>query len=216
MAHGDEQNQTTEAAGNAILSALIVTCIAIEAALSLSDFGLLPWPRLRYVFYEYGAFWPGLLQNWRPAFPWQPWTMFLTYGFLHGGLLHLAFNMITLRSLGRVVIARIGALGFVAIYVTSMICGAGVYGMLAADNVPMVGASGALFGLAGALVGWAWTAQSDTMASIRATWQLIAFLIGINLVMYFSFSTGVAWQTHLGGFVVGWAVALLLDRFDVA
>ena len=43
----------------------------------------------------------GLLTDWEPNFAYQPWLMFLTYAFLHGGLAHLAVNMVTLWSLGR-------------------------------------------------------------------------------------------------------------------
>jgi membrane associated rhomboid family serine protease len=198
--------------GDAVLSCLIAVCVAVELALSLADFGLLDYPRLRALAYDYGAFWPGLLRNWTPNFPAQPWTMFLTYGFLHGGLLHLAFNMLTLRSLGRVVIERIGCWSFVTLYFASMVGGAAFYALTSTNGTPMVGASGALFGLAGALTAWQWTAQPNTRASLRATWRLISFLLGINVVMFILFSGGIAWQTHLGGMLAGWFAGLILDR----
>ena len=212
MADGDNPLRTRRRRGDGILVALIVICVLIEAVLTLADFKFLGPPRLRLLVYEYGAFWPGLLHNWIPNFSAQPWTMFLTYGFLHGGLLHLGFNMITLWSLGRMVLGRIGPSGFLVVYGVSTVAGAGTYALLSTQSLPMVGASGALFGLAGALAGWAWTAQVDTLASLQATWRFIAFLVVINIVMYFGFSGGVAWQTHLGGFVAGWAAAILLDR----
>ena len=103
---------------------------------------------------RYGGFWVGLLQSWTPNYPSQPYLMFLTYGFLHGGLLHLVVNMVTLWSLGHAVIDRVGTRGFVLLYAASLLGGAAGYALLASTLAPMVGASGALFGLAGGLLAW--------------------------------------------------------------
>ena len=82
--------------------------------------------------------------------------MFLSYAFLHGGLLHLGMNMITLWTLGQAVIDRVGQLRFSLLYAGTALGGAAGYGLLAEGVQPMVGASGALFGLAGALLAWAY------------------------------------------------------------
>lgn len=86
---------------------LIAVCCLIEAILSLGDLGVWGVPRFRQAVYEYGGFWAGLLGDWKPNYPLQPWLMFLTYGFLHSGPLHLAVNMVTLYSLGRPVLNRV-------------------------------------------------------------------------------------------------------------
>lgn len=195
-----------------LLIGIIAICVAVELALLCSDIGLLDQPRLRSLAIEYGAFWPGLLRDWRPNYALQPWTMFATYGFLHAGLVHLVFNMMALWSLGKVVLARIGPYGFLCMYLLSMVFGALAYAALATAGRPMVGASGALFGLAGALVAWAWTSRRTTLESLRATWKALAFLIGVNLVMYIVLQGRIAWETHLGGFVAGWISGIVLDR----
>ena len=143
--------------------------MAIEAVLWLSDTGVLLPGGLRDVAYKYGAFWPGLLRDWTALFPGQSSAMFITYGFLHGGFLHLVFNMIALWSLGRVVVQRVGPAGFALLYVVACIGGGALYGWLEADGRPMVGASGALFGLAGAIVLWLWRSHSTFAGSFRAT-----------------------------------------------
>ena len=74
---------------------IFLVCFGVEALLQLSDRGFLEVPRLRQTVYEYAGFWPGLLRDWRPNYEIQPALMFLTYGFLHGGLVHFFVNMIT-------------------------------------------------------------------------------------------------------------------------
>ena len=129
-------------------------CILIELGLQLGDLGLFDIPRFRAQVYEYAGFWPGLLVNWRPNYPFQTSLMFLTYGFLHAGLWHLTLNMITLWSLSGAVSARVGSVKFLTIYALSILGGGAGYAIFADTFRPMVGASGALFGLAGAILAW--------------------------------------------------------------
>ncbi|MFV0359574.1 rhomboid family intramembrane serine protease [Tropicimonas sp.] len=198
--------------GRYVAIVLIAICVSVELVLQLADLSIVPVPRLRALAFEYGAFWPGLLRDWRPNYVIQPWTMFVTYGFLHAGLMHLSFNMLTLWQLGGVIIVRIGGIGFLALYMVSMVFGALAFGLTTTNGQPMVGASGALFGLAGALVAWAWVSRPDTRASLRATWKALSFLLLINVVMYLAFAGRIAWETHLGGFIAGWISGLVLLR----
>lgn len=195
---------------------MIALCCVIEAVLELADWRVLAPYGLRSIVYDYAAFWPGLLGEWQPNYPAQPILMFVTYGFLHGGLAHLGFNMLTLWSLGRIVIYRAGTYGFLALYLASMVAGAALFGLLTPDGPPMVGASGALFGLAGAILLWLWRAQPTIAASLRATWRIYAFLILYNVVMYFALDGALAWETHLGGFLAGWLLVWAFDAPDDA
>lgn len=199
------------AAGMAAVWALVGLCTLIEGVLLLSDFGLVGPPRSRDLAYELGAFWPGLLADWQPNYPAQPWLMFGTYSFLHGGLLHLGMNMFTLVSLGRAVIERIGALRFLAVYALSAVGGAAVYAVLSTSGTPMVGASGALFGLAGAILAWLWEDQNTIAQAISVVGRIVLLLIAINVVLYFALSGRLAWETHLGGFLAGWIAGLAFD-----
>ena len=194
-----------------LLISLIVSCCGIEALLLAGDVGLIGTDRLRGLAYEYGGFWPGLLDDWRPNYALQPAAMFLTYTFLHGGLAHLGMNMITLWSLGGAVIMRVGEARFGLLYLASTLGGALGFGLLTDALTPMVGASGALFGLAGALVAWNYADRRRMKQGLRPVLQAIALLIGVNLVMFWVMDGRLAWQTHLGGFVAGWVVALLIE-----
>jgi len=131
--------------------------------------------------------------------------MFATYGFLHGGAMHLLVNMITLASLGQLVIERVGQWRFAAIYALSLLGGAAGFAALSNAVQPMVGASGALFGLAGVLTGWEYTARRLAREGMGPVLRVVGLLILLNVVMYWAMDGRLAWETHLGGFLAGWA-----------
>ncbi|WP_109566116.1 rhomboid family intramembrane serine protease [Jannaschia seohaensis] len=191
----------------ALLWGAIALCVGIELVLQAADHGLIGDRRWRGLAYDYGAFWSQLLRGWRPNYAAQPWTMFASYAVLHGGLWHLTFNMVTLWSLGRAVAERAGAGGLASLLAGGTLGGAVGHGLLSAAPVPMVGASGALFGLAGALLVWAWADRRDARETQRPVIVAALVLVGINLVMWWALKGQLAWQAHLGGFVAGAALA---------
>ncbi|WP_299819495.1 rhomboid family intramembrane serine protease [uncultured Jannaschia sp.] len=193
------------------LIGLILLCTLIEVTLSLADLGVLGMPRLRQLTYDYAGFWPGLLGNWRPNYAVQPWTMFLTYGFLHGGPVHLIVNMITLWSLGRAVIDRVGGRGFWLLYGAAILGGGAGFGLLASDLRPMVGASGALFGLVGGILAWTYVDRYSLEEAMWPVIRAVLLLVALNVVFWWAMDGQLAWETHLGGFVAGWIMALLID-----
>jgi membrane associated rhomboid family serine protease len=190
--------------------AIILVCAAIELTFQLADHGIIGTPRLRFLAYTYGGFWPGLLSDWRPNFPGQSVAMFLTYSVFHGGFWHFLFNIITLVSLGAAVLDRGGMPRYIAVYVASILGGAAVYGLLAPNYNPMVGASGALFGLVGALVAWDTAERRALRLTLRPVLRVILILAAMNLVLWWAMNGQLAWQTHLGGFLAGAAAAALL------
>lgn len=194
-----------------VLIALIITSCVVEAALQLADWQIIGLPRLRAVAYEYGGFWVGLLHSWTPNFPSQPYAMFLTYGFLHGGLLHLAVNMVTLWSLGLAVLDRVGIKGFIMLYGASLFGGAAGFALLASTLAPMVGASGALFGLAGGLLAWGYLDRFTLRETLWPVARVAALLVTLNVVMWWALNGQLAWETHLGGGITGWIAAMLID-----
>ncbi|MEO0369836.1 MAG: rhomboid family intramembrane serine protease [Pseudomonadota bacterium] len=193
------------------LSTLLVCCVGIELTLLASDYGLLSQGRLRVLAYEYCGFWKGLLGTWRPNYAAQPYAMFGTYAFLHAGPVHLIVNMITLWSLGRIVRDRVGTGGLMLLYAGSALGGAGGFALLGTNLAPMVGASGALFGLVGGLLAWNYVDRYTFTEGLWPVAQAAALLIALNLVMWWAMDGQMAWQTHLGGFIAGWILALLID-----
>lgn len=194
------------------LAALGLSLAGIEFALWAAEAGLLgpEYRNLRMQALAYGAFWPGLLRDWKPNFPLQALTMFATYAFLHAGPVHLAMNMVTLLSLGRAVIERSGIRIFLLVYGASALGGALAYGFISPGFQPMVGASGALFGLAGALIGWEHADRRRLRMDSRPVLTALLLLVGVNLVMYWALDGRLAWQAHLGGAVAGLAGTWLM------
>ncbi|WP_320178775.1 rhomboid family intramembrane serine protease [Roseovarius pacificus] len=198
-----------------VLVLLILPCAAIELILQAADWGLVGTAHWRALAYQFGAFWPDLLAGRHPNYEAQPVLMFLSYAFLHGGLVHLVVNMITLVSLGNAVIYRVGQWRFMAICAASAILGGVVFALLASSGFrPMVGASGSLFGLAGALIVWnvVLTVRQRSgilLTAVNFAWP-VGILIVLNVVMYVGTDGAVAWETHLGGFLAGAVMAVFM------
>jgi len=138
----------------------------------------------------------------------RPWT-FVTYMFLHGGLLHLAFNMLALFMFGPPVEERMGGRPFLTYYTLCGLGGAAFSFLLMqvrpVDH-PIVGASAAIYGILLAFA-WAWPDQPIYVfpfpAPIPAKW-LVTFAVAISLVLaLLDMSRGVAHLAHLGGFATG-------------
>jgi membrane associated rhomboid family serine protease len=131
------------------------------------------------------------------------WYRLLTSVFLHGSWLHLAFNMYVLYVLGPPLERLLGHVRFLALYLIAGLGGAVASFTFSAINTVSVGASGAIFGLMGALV--------VAGRHLRADITQVLVLIGINVVIGF-LAPGIDWRAHLGGLVVGAAVAFVLSK----
>lgn len=191
---------------------LVAINVIVELVLFGADQGWWGPPQLRVMAYSAGAFWKPLLLGAQPAYPGQPVTMFATYALLHGGLLHMAVNMIALISLGRFIVERIGQKLFVVVYAISALGGAIGFGLFSTSNAPMVGASGALFGLLGVWVCWDYLDRRHYGDPLWVTLRAVVFLVAYNLVFWVLLSGNLAWETHLGGFVIGWLLAVYWGR----
>lgn len=190
---------------------LLGLCILPELVLQGADRGLWGDRLWRQTAYGWGGFWPGLFRGWLTNYPGQRWIMFATYGFLHAGFLHLTTNMIVLVVLGLPIVARVGQWRFAALYSLSQIGGGVGYALLSVSAQPMVGASGALFGLAGAWAAWDYIDRFSAAERLWPVLRLVIVLVVLNLVLWWRAHGLVAWQTHLGGFLAGWSAAFLLD-----
>lgn len=193
--------------------AIFVLCLIPELFFTGSDLGLWATPRTRMVGFDYLGFWAGLLSDWQPNFALQPWLMFFTYGFLHGGAVHFLVNMSTLFSLGTPVARSVGSRDFLLLYAILLVAGGLGFALFPETSAPMVGASGALFGLAGIVLSWDFQRRRRLRQTLLPTLQSLAMLAGLNLVLWWAMNGQLAWQTHLGGFVAGWIAAYIVQPY---
>lgn len=195
-----------------LLLLVLVLPSAIELVLTAADHGWLADQRLRTTAYQNGAFWTGLLGNWRPNYPGQAVTMFVTYSFLHAGLWHLTGNMMALIVLMQLTAGALRGWRLLVVYVISAIGGALGFALLGTALNPMVGASGALFGLAGA---WRWLEWRQVHGPGRRTLIVVrdvVIMVALNALMWLAQDRALAWEAHLGGFAAGVAAMAALPR----
>jgi membrane associated rhomboid family serine protease len=133
------------------------------------------------------------------------WWRLIAPIFIHAGAIHLLVNMYSLFAIGPAVERFFGRARLLAVYLLSGV--AGVILSLAFNPAPSVGASGAIFGLLGALT--AFLLEHRTVFGPGATAQLrqIGFLLVLNLVI--SLTPGIDAWGHLGGLIAGAAGAAL-------
>ena len=146
---------------------------------------------------------------WSPAIEAGEWWRGLTAAFLHGGTMHILFNMYFLYIFGPRLERQVGSVAFSGIYLASAAGGSLATYLFGPANALSVGASGALFGLFGA---WLYAAyrQRGTAAGSSMFNQLGAILL-INLALPL-FIPNIDWRAHLGGLVTGIAVAFLWEQ----
>lgn len=123
---------------------------------------------------------------------------FLTSMFLHLSILHIASNMFSLLIVGPAVEVMLGKSRFVALYLLAGLAGSVASYLFAPANSVSAGASGAIFGVMGAYVVLAHS-RRQPLAPVVA-------LIVINLII--GFTGNIEWQAHIGGLLVGAALAL--------
>ncbi len=126
------------------------------------------------------------------------WWRLVTTMFLHASVLHIAFNMFALWVIGRPVEQYLGSLRYVGLYFVSGLAGSA--GALLQTGGVTVGASGAIFGILGAMMILEWQVTG------RLAGQA-ASLIAINLVISFAIP-GISWGGHVGGLIGGILVML--------
>jgi len=134
----------------------------------------------------------------------EPWRM-ITAGFVHSpdSFWHILLNAYSIYIFGRVIEPMLGPGRFLALYLISIFGGSAMVLWLSEPVVPVVGASGAFFGLMGAYL--------IMLRAIGDNSGLLVGLIAVNLAFGF-LVPGISWQGHLGGLLAGMAVTAVYAR----
>ena len=203
------------------LVAIVLVLLGIHL---LMAFGPSPWTREVLVA---GAFIPARLTL--DGGGWAAWSMWVSYAFLHGGWAHLALNSLWLVIFGTPVLQRIGTMRFALLCLAGAIGAAGLHVVAHwGDVVPMIGASGVVSALTGAAARFAFapgarrdprrarrqalsqTFTNTTTLSFVAVWLVANVLFGAGMLD--PNGPSIAWEAHIGGFLVGLLGFALFDQ----
>ncbi len=134
----------------------------------------------------------------------EPWRM-LTAGFVHSpdSFWHILINIYSIYIFGRIIEPMLGPSRFLVLYLISIFGGSAAVLWLSEPVIPVVGASGAFFGLMGAYL--------VMLRAIGDNSGLLVGLIAVNLAFGF-IVPGISWQGHLGGLLAGMAVTGVYAR----
>ncbi len=145
------------------------------------------------------------------AILYRPWTL-VTYMFLHGGFMHIVFNMLMLFFFGPRLEERLGSRTFIWFY---LVCGVG--GAILSFATPyamIVGASGAIFGV---VVGFAryWPRENIYIWGVLPIQARVLAIVMVAISLFAGFAgarDGVAHFAHLGGLIAGWLFLRIWER----
>jgi membrane associated rhomboid family serine protease len=129
------------------------------------------------------------------------WWRLISAGFLHGSIIHLLFNVYILWVIGSQLESIVGNIKFIIIYFVSLLGGSVVSYLFSPFGSYSIGASGAIFGLMGAMLVVGRKRNLDI--------SQITTLVAINVVIGFVLS-GIDWRAHLGGLATGAVITWVL------
>lgn len=135
---------------------------------------------------------------------------FVTYPFLHLGFVHMSFAGVILLAMGKMVGEVISNAAVLVIFVASTVFGALIYGLLFSEQAWLIGAYPGAYGMIGGFTFILWARAKSTGGSQARAFSLIAFLMGIQLLFGLLFGSDNSWVAELGGFCVGFVVAVLM------
>jgi membrane associated rhomboid family serine protease len=180
---------------DAIVTRILVAVIVVVYVITIAQGNGLNEPG-GSLFYKWALFGPSVHHG--------DWWRLITSAFLHGSLIHIAFNMLALWWLGAPVEMVLGRARFLGLYLVSGLAGA-AGALVANPNAVTVGASGAIFGLLGAGLILEWQATGSLAGNYLT-------LILINLAISFAVP-GISIGGHVGGLIGGIAATLAFSRF---
>ncbi|EJN04852.1 rhomboid family intramembrane serine protease [Phyllobacterium sp. YR531] len=178
------------------------------------------------------AFIPARFSQSGAEMPALAWFTSISYSFMHGSVAHIALNMIWLAAFGSPLAARIGPLRTTLFWFVTSIAAALTHYAIYPDSMsPLVGASGAVSGMMGAAARFGFRRSTSrnsaafmgdilpigvalrmrTVLTFLGVWFVTNIVTGL-LSLGAESSASIAWEAHIGGFVIGFFGISLFDR----
>jgi rhomboid protease GluP len=145
-------------------------------------------------------YWPAVVKN-------GEWWRLVTSIFLHADLGHIAMNGLSLYYLGNNLEVSSGRVRYLIIFILSGLAGSVLQLGLGDHRSWGVGASGAVFGMAGAVLLFLWQHRRYFPSSVRQSAMQMVLLLGLQLALGFAIGQGIGNWAHLGGLIMGLACA---------
>lgn len=153
-------------------------------------------------------YWPAVVRG-------GEWWRLFTSIFLHANVAHLAMNGLSLYYLGNNLEISGGRVRYVVIFLLSGLAGSVLQLLLGDHRSFGVGASGAVFGMAGAVLLFMWQHRRYFPASIRQSAMQMMLMLALQLGLGFAIGQGIGNWAHLGGLIMGTACAWILGPLYV-
>jgi len=192
---------------------LAVVIFGIEVLFNVAEGGLMGagggWRQA--AIRDYGFFGDAL--RWmleQGSFPPDLMARFVTYPLLHLSLVPAVFVCVFVLAIGKMVGEAMGNLAVLAIFFGASVGGALVYGLALSDPFPLVGGFPGVYGLIGGYTFLMWVRAQMLKQSQVMAFQLIAVLLGIQLVFGLVFGARNDWLADLAGFAAGFGLSFVL------
>ena len=196
-----------------VVIGLALLIIGAEAVFQLANAGLLGGPRgVGWRMEAVGTFGfsPAVLErvlvqrDFAPDILWR----FVTYPFINGEIVQAAFCAALTLALGKFTSEYFGGVKVLLIYLVTSVVGAVVYGLIVAGNAPLLGGFVPVYGLIGAYTYVLWLRLGQAGENQLRAFQLIGFLLALQLLFGLIFGGGSAWIAELAGFAAGFGLAV--------
>lgn len=135
---------------------------------------------------------------------------FVTYPFIHVSFTHALMVIVFLLALGKMVGEVFGTFAVLAVFFLSAIVGALAFGLLTGEDAPLVGGYPAVYGLIGSYTFMLWVSLAGTGNNQLRAFQLIGFLMGVQLIFGLLFGANKTWVADIFGFGTGFFLSFLL------
>ena len=195
---------------------LALPIIAMEAVLNLGARGILGGAQgvgWRIDALQKFAFAPDLMRDMIATgqYPWAGLARLITYSLVHGNFTHVAFVVVILLALGKMVGEVFRWWAVLAVFFGAAAVGAFVYAMIPDVKVALIGGYPAVYGLIGAFTFLLWVNLAAVGANKFRAFTMIGFLLAFQLVFGVIFGGGWAWVADIAGFATGFFLSFVVS-----